>query len=241
MPRDKAKTIRLLESTRTIVDLIAQLTNVVPSIPHPLSTASSVTIKILEIALTVVRNKGDIRELAQSCHQVTRMIIDRAGASPPDSTLQEHVAELNEFLNEILSMVNKFESRSKLIAVLAANNDKEEITRAQRRTQHMLGVFSAAWAVEIQQGVVETQQNVLEVHQRTGELQQHVVRIEQTVVETRDLIIVSTLDTAAVRDRKKAKETELQSASRRALTISYQTPAGVGPEVAFAGVSAFFF
>ncbi|KAF8997055.1 hypothetical protein BDQ17DRAFT_1429263 [Cyathus striatus] len=155
MPRDKAKNTHLLESTHTIVNLFTQLTNVIPSLPHPLGAVSSVTVKILEIALTVVRNKGDIRELAQSCHQVMRMVIGRAGASPPDSALQEHILELEEFLNEILSMIKKFEKRLKIIAVLAVNNDKEEIMRAQRRIQLMLGVFSTARAVDIQQNTVQ--------------------------------------------------------------------------------------
>ncbi|KAF8985217.1 hypothetical protein BDQ17DRAFT_1335943 [Cyathus striatus] len=177
------------------------------------------------------------------------------------------------------------------MSILAANSDKEDITRCQKRMQHMLAVFTAARAVETQKGVavlqegsVEIQQGVVmlqeravvvqqtvvdtskkvdsvavEVHEGVATLQESAVKVQQgmamlqdnsavvqkTVVDTSkkvDLLIVSALESPNSRKNDKpANENNQTSQQGRKLLISYQTPTGVGPEIAFAGISAFFF
>ncbi|KAF8985218.1 hypothetical protein BDQ17DRAFT_1335944 [Cyathus striatus] len=270
MPRDNGKTIRRLEAARLLNDLLTQLTNVIPMVPHPVSTISSTTAKILEIALTVLRNKDGITELAKSCHEVTTMVINRAVVPTQDTNLLDDIAELQEVLNDIQSTIQKYTKRRKFMSILAANSDKEDIIRCQKRLQHMLAVFMAARTVEtqqisvivqqtvvdtskkvdsvavkVQQGVATLQESAVEVQQGVAILQDNSAVIQQTVVDTSkkvDLLIVSALESPISRNSDKpANDNDQTSQQGRKLLISYQTPTGMGLEIALAGVSAFFF
>ncbi|KAF8985220.1 hypothetical protein BDQ17DRAFT_1376956 [Cyathus striatus] len=291
MPRDNGKTIRRLEAIRLLNDLLTQITNVVPTLPHPVSAISSTTAKILEIALTVLRNKDGIMELAKSCHEVTTMVIDRT-ITFQDTNLLDDIAELQEILNDIESTIQKYKKRRTFMSILAANSDKEDIIRCQKRMQHMLTVFTAARAVETQQSVAVLQEGSMEIQQGVVMLQESAVVVQQAVAVTRKKVnsvvvavqqggamlqesavvvqqargvamlqessfvaqqsstriektvnkIVSTLDSTIPRNNDKPANSESNQISQqgRKLLISYQTPTGVGPEIAFAGISAFF-
>ncbi|KAF8988734.1 hypothetical protein BDQ17DRAFT_1373875 [Cyathus striatus] len=142
MPRNNKKTTRRFQSARAVTTIAQDLTSLTPSLPVQADTILSTTSKIFEIALTVLRNKEEIMELVHSCNQVTKMVTERAVHSPQDSKLQVDIAELQELLNDIQSMVQKFTRRRKVALILAANADKEDIT-GQRNG------FSTRWRFSV--------------------------------------------------------------------------------------------
>ncbi|KAF8997432.1 hypothetical protein BDQ17DRAFT_1329420 [Cyathus striatus] len=228
MPRNNKKTTRRLQSAHAVTTIAQDFTSLTPSLPVQAGTIFSTTSKIFEIALTVLRNKEEIMELAHSCNQVNKMVMECAVRSPQDSQLQVDIAELQVLLNNIQSMVQKFIRHRKFALILAANTDKKEINRTRKQLQHMLGVFGAAQAIEIQQGVVATQKNTLDIQHRTVGIQEgiirsqqtadaihrNVVKIVQTTIETNEkvnILMIRTLDSATAQHSDKEKECNIHA------------------------------
>ncbi|KAF8991164.1 hypothetical protein BDQ17DRAFT_311537 [Cyathus striatus] len=147
------------------------------------------------------------------------MVIHRAQLIPvPDSEqLKDDIVKLEGVLNEISEMIDKFKTRKTSFKnILRANSDKEDIKAAKTRLSDMLNVFNAARAVENQQSTAGNGKNL-----------------------NKSLIVSSrkTLYSAGVREN--GVDTQGKQSSR-ILTVSYLTPSGIGPEIAFAGTAAFF-
>ncbi|KAF8991113.1 hypothetical protein BDQ17DRAFT_1413825 [Cyathus striatus] len=119
-------------------------------------------------------------------HPTIKIVIECAAFSSQGTNLQADIAELQ-------TCVVMYTKRRKTTRILATNADKEDIIKMQRLAlHHMLDVFTAARAIEIQQDVVEIQQTtddiqhtVLHIVQGTDELQQNMTQIEQIAVETK--------------------------------------------------------
>ncbi|KAF8991163.1 hypothetical protein BDQ17DRAFT_1371047 [Cyathus striatus] len=208
MPLSNSKNIRRLKLAQSIATFITELSDAIPFLPSPVKGIASTTGKILEVSLTVLRNKDDVMGLAKFSMDVTEMVIDRAQRVPIlTSQLQEDIVKLEGVLNEISTIVDKFRSRNTLKRILGSNSDKEEIKRVKTRLSDMLDVFNAARAVEIQQSAAKIELSAANTGKKINKL---------LIVSSR-----KTLHSAAVREN----EVDTQGKqSSRVLTVSYLTP-----------------
>ncbi|KAF8983194.1 hypothetical protein BDQ17DRAFT_1415740 [Cyathus striatus] len=159
MARTNDKTVRRMESVLVITTLAKEITiNAISSLAIPVQqwNLRSPTIKI---------------------------VIECAAFSSQGTNLQADIAELQTC---VVFMVQMYTKRRKTTRILATNADKEDIIKMQRLAlHHMLDVFTAARAIEIQQTTDDIQHTVLHIVQGTDELQQNMIQIEQIAVETK--------------------------------------------------------